>query len=76
MFPCGLGVCVRGRLQYLRIGLHELFVSTDKMSSLGTEETPCCSHHTDVKYNFEVIPHICFREVELLNGWCSTSDTS
>lgn len=30
------------------------------MSPLGTEETKCCSHCTDVKYYLEVILHIIF----------------
>lgn len=60
---------------YMRIGLHELSVSTDEMSPLGTEETQCCSHQIDVKYYSELVLHICFGAVRLLNGWRKTPDT-
>lgn len=65
-----------GRLHYLRIGLHEPSVIADKMSPLGTEETQCCSHHSDVKYHLEVILHVCFREAGSPKTWrCRTPDS-
>lgn len=80
-FHCALFVCAAlagsndtGRLQYLRIGLHHLSVSADKMSPLGTESTQCCSRHTDVKYCLEVILHIGFGVVGISNGRLATAD--